>query len=107
MFKRITEIKSQPVLILKAGNFLRLEGLAEIRKRINDQLKETAGPRAIILPPIVSMDGWQYGKVETITETTDEEPPITYTLQEAFTPDQEGGADHAETADAAGPAGDL
>ena len=74
MFKRVTEIKTQPVLILAASNFMCPDGLAEIEKAVNAKLKDTAEPQAIVLPGIVTLDSWQYGRVETITETTDQEP---------------------------------
>ena len=99
MFKRVTEIKTQPVLILAASKFMYPDGLAEIEKAINAKLKDTAEPQAIVLPGIVTLDSWQYGRVETITETTDQEPGDAQYLERSM--------HYAQAEDASGTAGDI
>lgn len=95
--KRITEIKSQPVLILAANGFLKYDELEKLERQINDRLKASPDGQAIILPGIVKMDGWQYGRVETITEIDGQE--VLAELEEV--------PDYAQAEDAAGTAGNL
>lgn len=107
MFKRVTEIKTQPVLILAATSFVSQGELIPMEKSINARLKlnqETDDMRAIVLPGCVQVDSWQYGRVETVTETTDEEPGEYMTAE---TIGRKGGADDAEAQDAGGTAGDI
>lgn len=108
MFKRVTEIKTQPVLILAATSFVPQGELIPMEKSINARLKlnQETDMRAIVLPGCLQVDSWQYGRVETVTETTDEEPGE-YMTADVFTPDGKGGADDAETQDASGTAGDI
>ena len=106
MFKRVTEIKTQPVLILAADAFLKSDTMVNIEEGINARLQGNPSPKAVVLPDCVHMDGWQYGRVETVTETTDEEPGE-YMTADVFTPDGKGGADDAEAQDASGTAGDI
>lgn len=106
MFKRVTEIKTQPVLILATVAFLKPDTLAKMEERINARLQENPSAKAVVLPNCVHMDGWQYGRVETVTETTDEEPGE-YMTADVFTPDGKGGADDAEAQDAGSSAGDI
>lgn len=106
MFKRVTEIKTQPVLILAATSFVPQGELIPLEKSINARLKlnQETDMRAIVLPGCVHMDGWQYGRVETVTETTDEEPGEYMTAE---TIGRKGGADDAEAQDASSSAGDI
>ena len=104
MFKRVTEIKTQPVLILAADAFLKPDTLAKMEEGINARLQGNPSPKAVVLPGCVHMDGWQYGRVETVTETTDEEPGEYMTAE---TIGRKGGADDAEAQDASSSAGDI
>lgn len=104
MFKRVTEIKTQPVLILAADAFLKPDTMVNIEEGINARLQGNPSPKAVVLPGCVHMDGWQYGRVETVTETTDEEPGEYMTAE---TIGRKGGADDAEAQDASGTAGDI
>lgn len=106
MFKRVIEIKTQPVLILASDAFLKPDTMVKIEEGINARLQGNPSPKAVVLPGCVHMDGWQYGRVETVTETTDEEPGE-YMTADVFTPDGKGGADDAETQVASSSAGDI
>lgn len=106
MFKRVTEIKTQPVLILAADAFLKPDTLAKMEEGINARLQENPSAKAVVLPGCLQVDSWQYGRVETVTETTDEKPGE-YMTADVFTPDGKGGADDAEAQDASGTAGDI
>ena len=79
-----------------------------MEKSINARLKLNQGSdtRAIVLPGCLQVDSWQYGRVETVTETTDEKPGE-YMTADVFTPDGKGGADDAEAQDASSSASDI
>ena len=100
MFKRVTEIKTQPVLILATDVFLKPDTLAKMEEGINARLQGNPSAKAVVLPGCVHMDGWQYGRVETITETDDVPPRDAQEYMERS-------MCYAEAQDASSSAGDI
>lgn len=101
MITRITEIKSQPKMIVRTSHYARLdqETMQRLHHDVNAQLIGEDNPLAVILPNCLEFAGWEYGRIETITEyDTGEIIHVTA---------DEGGEDDAEAEDAAGPADDL